>query len=74
MKVYSINFNTQIFKIEADIHQIEYSNSDEQYDQLVDLLNSEGLEVLDYNEDIVILVDDRGFEKKGVPVFEVITE
>lgn len=38
------------------------------------LLNSEGLDVQDYNDDIAILVDDRGFEKQNNPVFEVITE
>lgn len=74
MKVYSICFNTNSFKIEAAIHEIEYSNLDEQYDQLVKLLNADGLEVIDYNEDIAILVDDRGFEKQNNPVFEVITE
>ena len=74
MNVYSINFNTETFKIEAAIHEIEYSNLDEQYDQLVMLLEAEGLDVLDYSDDIAILVDDRGFEKKNNPVFEVITE
>lgn len=74
MKVYSINFNTETFKIEADIHEIKYSNLDEQYDQLLRLLEAKGLDVLDYNEDIAILVDDRGFEKENNPVFEVITE
>jgi len=74
MNVYSINFNTETFKIEAAIHEIEYSNLDEQYDQLVMLLEAEGLDVLDYSDDIAILVDDRGFEKKSNPVFEVTTE
>jgi len=73
MNVYSINFNTETFKIEAAIHEIEYSNLDEQYDQLVMLLEAEGLDVLDYSDDIAILVDDRGFEKRNNPVFEVIT-
>jgi len=74
MNVYTINFNVVTFKIEADVHRVEYSNLDEQYEKLVDLLNAEGLDVIDYNEDIAIIVDDRGFEKKNNPVFEVITE
>lgn len=74
MNVYGINFNTETFKIEADIHEIEYSDLDEQYEKLVQLLNAEGLDVLDYNNDIAILVDDRGFEKQNNPVFELITE
>ncbi|QFG01283.1 hypothetical protein PB01_20855 (plasmid) [Psychrobacillus glaciei] len=74
MNVYAINFNTKTFKIEADVHEIEYNNLDEQYEKLVELLNAEGLDVIDYNDDIAILVDDRGFEKKNNPVFEVKTE
>jgi len=37
MNVYAINFNTDTFKIEADVYGIEYSNLDEQYDKLVEL-------------------------------------
>ena len=74
MKVYAINFNTETFKIEADVHEIEYSNLDEQYENLVRLLNADGLDVVDYNDNIAILVDDRGFEKKYNQVFEVVTE
>ena len=74
MNVYGINFNPKTFKIEANVHQIEYNNLDEQYEKLVKLLNADGLDVVDYNNDIAILVDDRGFEKQYNPVFEVITE
>lgn len=74
MKVYSLKFNIETFKIEAFVHEIEYRDLDEQYVRLVKLLNAEGLDVIDYNEDIAILVDDRGFEKQNNPVFEVITE
>lgn len=74
MNVYAINFNTDTFKIEADVHGIEYSNLDEQYDKLVELLNAEDLDVVDYNENIAILVDYSGFEKKNNPVFEIKTE
>lgn len=64
MQIYTINFNLETLKIEADLHEIQYDNSDEQYDQLLKLLNSDGLEVLDYNDEIAILVDDRGFKRK----------
>lgn len=74
MKVYSLKFNIETFKIEAFVHEIEYRDLDEQYVRLVKLLNAEGLDVIDYNEDIAILVDDRGFEKQNIPVFELITE
>ena len=74
LNIYAINFNTQTYKIEADIYEIQYNNLDEQYNQLLELLNADGLDVLDYNERIAILVDDRGFEKPYNPVFEVKTE
>lgn len=74
MKIYAINFNTEILKIEVDIIEIEYDDFDDQYIQLVQLLNGDGLEVIDYNKNIAILVDDRGFEKQHNPVFEVRTE
>ncbi|MCM3358678.1 hypothetical protein [Psychrobacillus sp. MER TA 171] len=74
MKAYAINFNLDTFTIEADIYQIKYSNFDEQYEKLLELLNAEGLDVVDFNNDIAMLVDDRGFEKQNNPVFEVITE
>lgn len=74
MKVYAINFNTEIFKIEADVHEIKDSSLDEQYEILVKLLNADGLDVIDYSRDIAILVDDRGFEKKGYPIFKLKTE
>lgn len=74
MKIYSINFNTSIFKIEVDVHKIDYENFDDQYEKLLNLLGSDGLDVIDYNNDIAILVDDRGFEKSGYPIFEIKTE
>ena len=74
MNVYSINFNSETFKIEADVHHIEYSDLDDQYGKLVKVLNADGLDVVDYNDDIAMLVDDRGLETQYNPVFEVITE
>lgn len=41
---------------------------------MIRLLNSDGLDVIDYNDEIAILVDDRGFEKQNKPVFEVVVE
>lgn len=74
MNIYTINFNTQTFKIEANINEIQYNSLDEQYNQLLEILNADGLDVLDYNERIAILADDRGFEKPNNPVFELKTE
>lgn len=74
MKVYVVNFNTDVFKVEADVVTIKYASIDEQYDKLIELLGSDGLDVLDYNDDIAILVDDVGVVKPNNPVFELKTE
>lgn len=52
---------------------IEYESLDDQYQKLCEILDSEGLDVMDYNDDIAILVDDRGFEKRNNPIFNLIT-
>lgn len=74
MKVYALNFNTDTFKIEADMVEFNYTSLEDQYNQLVDLLDATGLDVIDYNNDIAILVDDIGFEKTNNPVYNLITE
>lgn len=74
MKIYEVNFNGRTFKLEANIININYNTLDEQYENLLYILGSRGLDVLDYNEDIAILVDDQGFEKVGNPIFEVKSE
>lgn len=74
MKVYTLQFNTDIFKIEADVVELTYASLDDQYNKLINLLESDGLDVIDYNEDIAILVDDTGFEKKNNPVYTITTE
>lgn len=74
MKIYEVSFNSNTFKLEANVVNINYNTLDEQYEKLLYILNSEGLDVLDYNDEIAILVDDRGFEKVGNPIFEVKSE
>lgn len=74
MKVYALNFNTDIFKIEADVVEFNYTSLDDQYNQLIDLLDATGLDVIDYNNDIAILVDDIGFEKTNNPIYNLVTE
>lgn len=74
MKIYEVNFNSNTFMLEANIIDINYNTLDEQYEKLLYILNSEGLDVLDYNNEIAILVDDCGFEKIGNAIFEVKSE
>lgn len=35
------------------------------------ILNAIGYDVLDYSDEIAIFVDDQGFFKEGLPVFEI---
>jgi len=72
MKLYVLNFNTEIFKIEADVVTIEYENMEEQYQKIADILKTDGLDVIDYDENIAILVDDMGFYKQGNPIYNLI--
>lgn len=74
MNVYTIDFNTNSFKIEADYVEVLFNTMDEQYVKLCQLARAEGLDEVEYNDEIVILVDDRGYEKYHNPVFEVIAE
>ena len=74
MKVYTLNFNTNTFKIEAVVVEIAYTSFDEQYNELISLLDATGLDVIDYNKDIAVLVDDVGFEKTNNPIYNLVTE
>lgn len=73
MKLYLLNFNTEHFKVEADVVTISYQSSDEQYQKVLELLDADGIDILDYSEDIAILVDDTGFEKHNNPIYRVVT-
>lgn len=74
MKLYVLNFNTELYKFEAKVVNIQYKNKEEEYQKLTNIVEGEGLDIVDYNEDIAILVDDRGFFKKGNPVYILTTE
>lgn len=73
IKFYAIAFNTQTLKIEAEVVECR-ANKDNIYDKLCILLNCDSLEFVDYNEDIVIIVDENGKLKSNNPVFNMITQ
>lgn len=73
MKLYVVNFNTEQFKVEADVVTVSYHSLDEQYQKILEVLDAQGIDVLDYDEDIAILVDDIGFEKHNNPIYRVAT-
>ena len=72
MQVYMVNFNTDVLKVEADIATFEHQSSDDQYENLLKLLDADGIDVLDYNDEIAILVDDIGFQKPNNPIYQLV--
>lgn len=74
LKVYSIYFNTLNMKYEVETTYVNNSSPDTQYNELCQLLDATGYDVVDYNNDIAMVVDDNGFFKHSYPVFEVLCE
>lgn len=73
MQFYLIEFNTQSFRLQADVLKIT-ANKDSIYEELCQVIGCDSIEFIDYNEDIVIIVDETGKFKPHNPVFNVITE
>lgn len=70
---YKIGFNTIEMKYEAVIIEL-CSPRNSVYDDLVRSMNCEGIDLQDYSEDIVMIVDDNGFYKASNPIFQVKTK
>lgn len=73
MKFYIISFDTGLLKISADVIQID-SEKNDIYDELSNVIGCDSLEFVDYNNEVVIIVDEQGKFKKHNPIFRVITE
>ena len=58
----------------AELIQLTADNPDEIYFEINKTLNATGFDFFDYSDDIAILVDDQGFFKKGLPVFDIESE
>lgn len=74
MRVYTVGFNTDEMKYEAEILEIPGEPGPAQSDALNKLLECEGIDIVDYSDDFAVIVDDQGVFKPGNPVFEVIAE
>lgn len=70
MMVYTVGFNTNKMAYEAEILEIP----SKQLGALNEILDCEGIDIVDYSDDIAIVVDDKGMFKQGNPVFEIIAE
>lgn len=68
MQFYTVYFDTNTMKLNADVITLSDSHIDEGVNKILD---ASGYDYYDYSDDIVILVDDQGLFKEGLPVFEV---
>ncbi|MEK4082226.1 hypothetical protein [Solibacillus sp. FSL K6-1126] len=73
MEFYVITFDTDFFKMRAEVIKIDLT-LDDIYDELSTLIESDSLEFVDFNNEIVIIIDEQGKSKKGNPVFRIVTE
>lgn len=73
MKFYVIWFDTKLFKMNAEVIQIECT-ADDIYDELSSIIGSDSLEFVDFNNEVVMVIDEEGKFKKNNPIFRVVTD
>ena len=73
MKFYVVWFDTELLKMNAEVIQIEYT-VDDIYDELSSIIGSNSLEFVDFNNEIVMVIDEEGKFKKNNPIFSVVTD
>lgn len=68
-----ISFDVEVFKMNAEVIRINSTLGDT-YDKVSMLIESDSLEFVDYNSEIVMIIDEQGKFKKNNPLFRIITE
>lgn len=68
-----ISFDVEVFKMGADVIRINSTLGDT-YDKVRIFIESDSLEFVDYNSEIVMIIDEQGKSKKNNPLFRIITE
>ena len=72
MKFYLINFNVMTLSMQAEV--IEANAKDNGvYEELSNILESASIEFIDYNDEIVMIIDENGKYKEYNPVFQLKT-
>lgn len=71
MQIYTVYLDTNTTKMNAEVIDLAAANSDELNREICRVLNATGYDFFDYSDEIAILVDDQGFFKEGLPVFEI---
>lgn len=71
MKIYAVYLDTDTTKMNAEVIELAATSGDALDQEIHRILNATGYDFFDYSDDITILVDDQGFFKEGLPVFEI---
>ena len=73
IQVYIVGFDVEKMSPFTKIEKIPSANGPRQAKKINTILKCEGVDIVDYSDDIAIVVSDCGMFAEGNPVFEVIT-
>lgn len=73
IQVYIVGFNVEKMSPFAKIEKIPSAIGPAQTKKIHEIIGCKGIEIVDYTDDIAIVVSDYGMFTEGEPVFEVIT-
>lgn len=73
IQVYTVGFDVEKMSPFANIEKLPSAAGPEQTKKIYEVLNCNGIEIVDYSDDIAIVVNDRGMLTEGQPIFEIIT-
>lgn len=71
MQIYTVYLDTDTTKMNAEVIELVADSGDALDQEIYQILKSTGYDFFDYSNEIAILVDDQGFFKEGLPVFEI---
>lgn len=73
IQVYIVGFDVEKMSPFAKMKKIPSTAGPAQMKKINTILESEGIDIVDYSKDIAIVVSDRGMFTEGKTVFQVIT-
>lgn len=73
IQVYIVGFNVENMSPFAKLETISSIAGPEQTAKMHEILECKGIDIVDYSDDIAIVVSDQGMITEGYPVFEIIT-
>lgn len=73
IQVYIVGFDVEKMSPFAKVEKIPSAAGPAQMKKINTILECEGIDIVDYSEDIAIIVSDRGMFTEGKTVFQLIT-